>query len=388
MAIAWPGTLPAPLRSGLKITPNPDARARATQSGRKEIRRWGKGKGDTLTCTLRLWKNHPQHGDQVAILERFWDRELNFGRNWIDADWLETGLGYTGCYLRLIGYSRIQGTGQLYVDYAVSFEIKAFGLAPAEDSHWLAGIYVQAVHDFSNAAIWVAADLPQTGCSSEWPDGTTLSARNITGARLISEVSRIGNATVSLGVCKTVSPPYAMCRARGAFQSSNNKGTSLIAYDSTATLTPISTVSDKALHCYFTIDTPLVQRIGQGGVAPIFNVQFTNSSVQFFSTGNNDPLIEIPVSLLQTHDDVIGRYVMSMMYRHVDRRLKLFVEGVEVFAGTAPYPLGHYPYDILGPGCNGGRPGALCTLQWHGFIWENVYDERSVQAAIDFFDTL
>nr|WP_321466749.1 hypothetical protein [uncultured Desulfobulbus sp.] len=136
MPVIWPDTLPAPLRSGLKITPNPDVKARTTQSGRKEIRRWGKGKGDALSCTLRLWNNHPDHGDQVVAFKRFWDRELNFGLNWIDADWLETGLGYSGYFLRIIGYSPRQGHGTLYSDYAVSFEIKP-AAAAWEDTQWL-----------------------------------------------------------------------------------------------------------------------------------------------------------------------------------------------------------------------------------------------------------
>ncbi len=138
MPVIWPDTLPAPLRSGLKITPNPDVKARTTQSGRKEIRRWGKGKGDTLSCTLRLWNNHPDLGDQVAAFKRFWDRELNFGLNWIDADWLETGLGYGNHYCRVIGYSPRQGNGIIYSDYSVTFEIKPVASA-WEDTAWLSG---------------------------------------------------------------------------------------------------------------------------------------------------------------------------------------------------------------------------------------------------------
>jgi hypothetical protein len=124
MAVAWPATLPAPQRSGLRIVPNPDVKARLTQSGRKELRRWGKGGGDTITCTLRLWNDHPDHGDQVAIFERLWARDLNFGLNWIDAEWLATVLGYTGYYLRIIGHSPCRSVGGIYTDYSLTVNVK------------------------------------------------------------------------------------------------------------------------------------------------------------------------------------------------------------------------------------------------------------------------
>lgn len=138
MAVAWPATLPAPLRAGLTVTPNPDVKARITQSGRKELRRWGKGGGDTLTCTLRLWNNHPAHGDQVAKFKRYWSRDLNMGLNWINADWLETGLGYAACYLRIIGYSQRRAVGTLYSDYSVSFNIRPVASAWT-DTEWPSG---------------------------------------------------------------------------------------------------------------------------------------------------------------------------------------------------------------------------------------------------------
>jgi len=123
MAATWPLTLPAPQRSGLRITPTSDVKSRTNQSGRKELRRWGCGGGDTLTCTLRLVHNHPTHGDQVAIFRKFWDRNLNFGLNWIDGDWLPL-LGYSNHYCRIVGYSPRQGQGVIYSDYSVTFEIK------------------------------------------------------------------------------------------------------------------------------------------------------------------------------------------------------------------------------------------------------------------------
>ncbi|MBM9615303.1 hypothetical protein JWJ90_13545 [Desulfobulbus rhabdoformis] len=123
MAVTWPLTLPAPLRTNLTITPVPDVRARTLQSGRKELRRWGSGGGDTLTCVFRLLHNHLTHGDQVASFENLWDRELNFGLNWIDADWLPL-LGYNDHYCRITGYSPVQGKGIIYTDYSVTFAIQ------------------------------------------------------------------------------------------------------------------------------------------------------------------------------------------------------------------------------------------------------------------------
>lgn len=124
MATSWPTTLPAPLRAGLTITPNPNVKARAAQSGRKELRRWGSGGGDAITCTLRLFRNHPDHGDQVAIFEEFWDRELNFGLNWIEADWLVTALGYSGYHLRITGYSQREGMGTIFEDYSITINVR------------------------------------------------------------------------------------------------------------------------------------------------------------------------------------------------------------------------------------------------------------------------
>lgn len=123
MAISWPATLPAPQRSGLTIKPNPDVRVREAQSGRKELRRFGAGKPDTLTCTLRLFSRHPQHGDQVAAFKYFWQRDLNFGLNWISADWLPL-LGYTSHYCRIVGYSPRRSMGSLYTDHDVKFALQ------------------------------------------------------------------------------------------------------------------------------------------------------------------------------------------------------------------------------------------------------------------------
>lgn len=134
MAIFWPATLPAPQRSGLIIKPNPDVRVREAQSGRKELRRFGAGKPDTLTCTLRLFSQHPQHGDQVAAFKHFWRRGLNFGLNWIDADWLSL-LGYTNHYCRIIGYSPRRSMGSLYTDYDVTFAIQQAASVWA-DTEW------------------------------------------------------------------------------------------------------------------------------------------------------------------------------------------------------------------------------------------------------------
>lgn len=129
MAITWPETLPAPLRTGLKITPNPDVRARDTQSGRLELLRFGAGNPDTLTCTLRL------RGDQVARFELFYTRELNQGHNWIDADWLAPALGYTDHYLRIVGYAQRQAMGAIYSDYALTCSIARRADCPA-DTTW------------------------------------------------------------------------------------------------------------------------------------------------------------------------------------------------------------------------------------------------------------
>lgn len=128
MAITWPETLPAPLRTGLKITPNPDVRARDTQSGRLELLRFGAGNPDTLTCTLRL------RGDQVARFELFYARDLNMGRNWIDADWLASALGYTDHFLRIVGYVPRQDESPRS-DYALTCSIARRADCPA-DTTW------------------------------------------------------------------------------------------------------------------------------------------------------------------------------------------------------------------------------------------------------------
>lgn len=123
MAITWLSILPAPQRSGLVIKPNPDVYVRETQSGRKELRRFGSSKPDTITCTLRLRREHPQHGDQVAAFKEFWSRDLNFGLNWINAGWLDL-LGYTNHYCRIIGYSPCQSSGLFFSDYSVTFAVQ------------------------------------------------------------------------------------------------------------------------------------------------------------------------------------------------------------------------------------------------------------------------
>ena len=124
MAVTWSTRLPAPLRSGLNIKPTPDVRGITMQSGRKDLRRFGAGSPDVMTCTLRCMRSHPVKGDQVEEFNRFWAEDLNFGQNWIDASWLASALGYINCYCRIIGYSKRKASDNRYCDYALTVLIQ------------------------------------------------------------------------------------------------------------------------------------------------------------------------------------------------------------------------------------------------------------------------
>ena len=377
MPVAWPDALPTPLRSGLKITPNPDVKARAAQSGRKEIRRWGTGKGDTLNCTLRLWNDHPVHGDQVTMFKRFWDRQLNFGLNWINADWLETGLGYSGYYLRIIGYSQRRAEGEFYQDFLLLFTLQAMA-AVWTDTLWPVGDSGSG-HDFSYAAIWVVEDLPQTDCATRWSDTTyRWLARNIPAAQL--KMSASGTSSTGFKypiVCKTAVPPYLEIKRRSG--TSHNNYSTTIVYD-TASASPVTDIGDKAIHMYVSI--PLY-----GNASCYANCMLTGLKglgIQAYNDRfdfrlfDKTALASIPRTSLQTHGSAANLYIVSVLYRHTDQVVKAFVEGIEVVSGVTPYPM----TAITGPNFSGWGHSL------HGVIVENEFDESSVQAAIDFFDSL
>lgn len=123
MAITWPESLPAPLRRGWKLVPGSNVLSRTPQVGRKDISRWGSGSADIMTCTLRLQLQHPDHGNQLEIFSAWYQAALNMGINWIAADWLET-IGYTGHYLRIVGYCRRAGRSGMFVEYQLTMHIK------------------------------------------------------------------------------------------------------------------------------------------------------------------------------------------------------------------------------------------------------------------------
>lgn len=388
MAVAWPAALPAPQRSGLRIVPTPDAKARLTQSGRKEVRRWGKGGGDTITCSLRLWSDHPDHGDQVATFKRFWDRDLNFGLNWIDADWLETGLGYSGYYLRIIGYSPLQARGTIYSDYSVTFSVKPMSALWA-DTAWPAGSLAQGPYDFGAAAVWVVTDLPQTGCSTYWTSTTAYwTARNISAAQIKAFKSSSSNGAL---VCKTASPPYASV-LRGSSSSYNYLGLN------TSSAAIVTTVGNKSLHFYFTIpvatslsfcfflsnDASSPPVVAASATWRLLGIKISASAIDVHGLGTMAQVLSsIPRTSLQNHDGVANQYIVSVLYHHESRTVKVFVEGIEVFSGTATNQAVAFNQLWVCP-----LYQSVVQARLHGLIVENAYDERSVQAAIDFFNTL
>jgi len=123
MAIEWPNTLPAPLRQNIVIRPNTSIKTMVCQSGRKVLRRFGASKPDTMQCTVRLFKKHHVHGDQVRIFEKFYDRSCNLGMNWIAATWLEK-IGYTDHYFKISGKMSGAVIDTKYRDYSLTLYIQ------------------------------------------------------------------------------------------------------------------------------------------------------------------------------------------------------------------------------------------------------------------------
>lgn len=203
MAVIWLASLPAPEREGFTVKPVSAATARETQSGRKEVRRWGADKGDTITCTLRLLGDHPTHGDQVAAFRSWWDRDLNFGANWIEAEWLDA-LGYTSHCVRIVGYVPRRTSSTHYSDLSLTLAVRGIS-ATWEDSSWptegTGGGETPVVAD-GPVVVWRSSGTgPGTNYADQWINLLPSGLRGIKAFVGNTVVPSGGSAGYCYGVC-------------------------------------------------------------------------------------------------------------------------------------------------------------------------------------------
>jgi len=146
----------------------------------------------------------------------------------------------------------------------------------------------------------------------------------------------------------------------------------------------VTDIGDKAIHMYVTAP---VYTESSYYAACLFAGSLRSLGVLIYADRLDFRLFDssasasIPRTSLQTHGGISNLFIISILYRHADQAVKAFVEGIEVYSGTTQYAISMMG-SIYGPQFN------AYSHSLHGVIVENAYDERSVQAAINFFSTL
>lgn len=132
MAIDWLATLPSPQKKISLVIGNAN-KERKLQSGRTEIRNYGHF-FDKIKVLFRFtW-------EEWALFQDFYERELNFGLNWITAEWLSF-FGYNVLIapfykVRIIGYPRQILNQNYWTDVTIEFIIQENDKIVNADKIW------------------------------------------------------------------------------------------------------------------------------------------------------------------------------------------------------------------------------------------------------------
>ncbi|AGW13809.1 LamG-like jellyroll fold domain-containing protein [Megalodesulfovibrio gigas] len=171
MAVLWPQGLPGPQRQ-ISRQLGSNLLSRELQSGRHEVRRFGRGAPHVLRAQLRLL-----HAQVPAFLQ-FYERDCNLGLNWFAADWLPL-LGYAAHVARFAGYPQRKGVGTLYSDFSVALHVKRADSVGVDTVWPLAGPGVPGVDALYDSVVLLL--------NAKGRFGSSKAIRDETGRTLINQ---------------------------------------------------------------------------------------------------------------------------------------------------------------------------------------------------------
>ena len=125
----WPTLLPDPMKDSASCVLGSNAIYRKTQSGRREVTRFGSAAPDNWKLLLRL------RVDQYEVFNNFYRQDLNLGVNWFSANWISEVLGYTDHLARIVSFPERRVSNLVFTDLNLNVLIKKSSACPA-DSTW------------------------------------------------------------------------------------------------------------------------------------------------------------------------------------------------------------------------------------------------------------
>lgn len=377
--VAWPENLPPPLRDNLSTTQGDNAVRRSTQSGRVEVRKFGSGAPDEITCTFRLFG-----AAEVETFEYFFSHEANLGVNWFSASWL-TLLGYAGHAARIVGYPRRTGHGTIYSDYAVTLHVKPSASVRA-DTEWpvegpgswggtvpqwgaplgqMVGFWRadEAPASITDTTLWRATNDPdRTICgvqsnSSSWPEGyPTADPPYVSGS---AGKRSSGGYAISLKGDQGFAPQSFGMHAR-------------IRKGDTGSGWPFTETRLRMWRTWAGADAMALASVG-------------NDLLIYYNRGVSGAGSEVLVATINVLT-VPGQYgdwlTVSYLYHHVTGLTTVWLAGQEIYRAAHPILRGSDMF--FGCKANNSSPlsvGTSYVFHISGLIIETEYNEDSVAAA-------
>lgn len=124
----WPTALHGP-ENDVSIKPGSTISERRLMSGRREVRRFGDGAPDVITCKFRFTEA------EYVTFKDFWEDDLSIGTNWFTATWLAT-MGYSDHKARFLGYPKASPSKGEYLDLSATLIVQASGSVVVSDTTW------------------------------------------------------------------------------------------------------------------------------------------------------------------------------------------------------------------------------------------------------------